>query len=198
MKKLILALLFTSTAAIAQTNVEVYNDSYSQYYFKNLDSKLTDFNVPVLGNEEEKTLRIWRENELFVLGNKSSYYVSSYKDKLTGFVYKFKYKLDKISLQDITIDNLKELENYYDIESKPIMVELFDDHKYFTRVFSINAVINQKISSLLRSDLIVKKDLFEKQLPGGTYQVGSKILTIEVDKAKLPKVANINPTEEIN
>ena len=197
MKKLFLALLFTSTAAFAQNNIEVYNDSYSQYFYNNLDSKLVDFDVKSIKNEEDKTIRIWRENEVFVLGNKS-YYIASYKDKTTGFIYKFKYKLDKVSLQDITIDNLKELDNFYDIESKPIMIELAENKNYFTRVFNINSTINDKISSLLKSDLIIKKQEFEKQLPGGNYQIGSKILTIEVEKNSLPKVANSHSEQELN
>lgn len=197
MKKLIIALLFSSTTAFAQNTVEVYNDSYSQYFYKNLDSKLIDFDFKSLKNEDEKILRIWRENEVFILGNKS-YYIASYKDKITGFIYKFKYKLDKVTFQDLTLESLKELDNFYDIDSKPIMIEFAENKNYFTRVFNINSTINNKISTLLKAELLAKKQEFEKQLPGGNYQIGSKILTIEVDKNILPKVANTYSEQELN
>nr|WP_317632275.1 hypothetical protein [uncultured Flavobacterium sp.] len=185
MKKLLLNVsLLASMCAISQNKIEVYPDSYSRYFYQNIDEKLHDYAIPNLEAAKDKTIRIWRENELFVLANKS-YYVSTYKDLETGFVYKFKHKIDKISLEDISIEKLRELENFYDLETKPVMVEIADSNQYFTRVFNINGFINGKLSALLKNEILTRKEQFEKNLPEGTYVVGTnKKLTIKFNKNK--------------
>ncbi len=167
---LILTFLFSTVTFSQKITVEINDDNSSKDFYKSLKKVQKDYQIESLKNVNEKTIRIWKGQELFIF-NKNSNYVRIFKNHKTGTSYLYKKSING-ELDSFNVDKIKKLNAYYYIDCFPIAIEIIDSNNYFAKVVGCNKEIMTLINSLRTKYIESDIETFINTLPSGEYQDG--------------------------
>ena len=182
-KTVLLFLCFITLNLYSQKTISISKDEVSEQFYKNLDSSIEKYNLKDLRKSEDKTIRIWKGNEILTLGKDPNYlfHIKNEKQEV-----KEKKQIAQISNFDSIFNEIdKNVESYerydqFQIDAFPTVIEINNSSSYRLISFYKNEKFEELIKKIREQDEIEK--LSEKiinELPSGRYSIG--ITTIKID-----------------
>jgi len=185
MRKLTLLFsIFFSINSYCQKNIGITENKISKYFYKNLDSLNTKYDLKDLRDSENIAIRIWMRNEIISLEKNSEYiFHTSNGQKDIIEVRNLEKKTNLDSLYQLFKSN-SDFNSKLHIDAFPINIELNNSNSYDLISFQRNDQLEEIIQNIRKKHSLdeLRKEI-KNNLPAGNYRMG----TTSLRKDYLPK-----------
>jgi len=184
MKKLALFILILfHFNSYSQKNISIPENQITQRFYENLDSLLLKYDIEDLRKSDNQAIRIWKNNEVILLGEKALYTFHTKSDKKIIVRKKeFENKSDTETKSQLIRNsvNWKNNNGMYQIDAFPITIEQNNGNNYNVISFYKNEQLEKIIREIKKENSINEfRDKIIKNLPPGIYKIG--MTTVRID-----------------
>ncbi len=182
-KQILFILSFISLNVYCQKKIVVSENAISERFHENLDSLISKYNFKDLRRSDERTIRIWGNNEVLLLGKNLHYFFHTWNGHKTisrNEILKSKSNYASIFSVFSTNAYLGNTNEHRPIDAYPITVEINNSKTYKIISFYKNEQFEELIKNIKTENSIyeARKKIVEN-LPAGNYRIG--LTTVKVD-----------------